>query len=64
MAASNEGCEDEDHEEEEDALGKLMEMVKSLTADIESIEKALRIFQSLRRMFLTTLLMMIALKIS
>jgi hypothetical protein len=38
MAASNEGCEDEDHEEEEDALGKLMEMVKSLAADIERLE--------------------------
>jgi hypothetical protein len=35
MAVSNEGCEDEYHEEEEDSLGRLMELVKSLSAKIE-----------------------------
>jgi hypothetical protein len=35
---SNESCEDEDHEEEEDALGELMELVKSLSAKLERLE--------------------------
>jgi hypothetical protein len=35
MTLSNEGREDEYHEEEQDVLGRLMEMVKSLSAEIE-----------------------------
>jgi hypothetical protein len=38
MVVSNEGCEDEDHEEEEDALGEVMELVKSLSAKLERLE--------------------------
>ena len=38
MVGSNERCKDEDHEEEEDALGELMELVKSLSAKIERLE--------------------------
>jgi hypothetical protein len=37
-AGSNESCKDEDHEEEEDSLGELMELVKSLSAKIERLE--------------------------
>jgi hypothetical protein len=38
MAVSNEGCEDEDLEEDEDALGEVMELVKSLSAKLERLE--------------------------
>ena len=38
MAGSNESCKDEDHEEEEEALGELMELVKSLSVKIERLE--------------------------
>jgi hypothetical protein len=38
MAISNEGCEDADHEEDEDSLGEVMEMIKSLSAKLERLE--------------------------
>jgi hypothetical protein len=38
MVVSNEFYEDEDHEEYEDALGEVMELVKSLSAKLERLE--------------------------
>ena len=38
MVVSNEGCENEDHEEDEYALGKVMELVKYLSAKLERLE--------------------------
>jgi hypothetical protein len=38
MDGSNESCKDEDHEEEEDVLGELMELVKSLSTKIKMLE--------------------------
>jgi len=38
MVVSNEGCEDADHEEDEDVLGEEMELVKYISAKLERLE--------------------------
>jgi hypothetical protein len=60
MTVSNEGYEDEDCEKEEDSLGELMELVRSLSAKLERLEseESAEDSQSLRQMFLAALLRM------
>jgi hypothetical protein len=67
------GSEDEGFEDEGDALGELVEQVKALSAELEklkaeraccSFEESAEDFQSLKKMFLAALLMMVVLKIS
>jgi len=38
MVVTSEGCEDEGHEEDEDALGEVMKLIKSLSTKLERLE--------------------------
>jgi hypothetical protein len=61
MVVSNEIYEDEGREEEEDVLGEVMELVKSLTAKLKRLEseESTEDFLVLEAMSLASLLRMI-----